>query len=149
MEKFREKEINPPTLRGLLRVRSKVTGRVFESEISIVADGRAKGVILTEVDSNKILSVEIASPCEERGRIRPAVIITDNSGRKVLHNLGRRVSRKRGREYFSLTGAPFDLFGQRICKTDYQVIIEKPCLGWGNLFYLQLDRDMNEERVLS
>jgi len=109
---------------GRLRIRQKTNGLVFERKIEIIPDGYLNKILMAEKGrGEKRISAEIRVDSDING-FSPSLVLANSDGREILYQLKRRVSRKTGEKYYSLSAPPSDILNNhKATKADFTVAI--------------------------
>jgi len=124
LETYEKKENLLPFL-GTLHIRRKTDGLIFEREINIIPDGYLNKILVAEkkIDGEKRISAEIRVDSDING-FSPSLVLANSDGREILYQLKRRVSRKTGEKYYSLSAPPSDILNNhKATKADFTVAI--------------------------
>jgi len=124
LETYEKKENLLPFL-GTLHIRRKTDGLIFEREIiEIIPDGYLNKILMAEKGrGEKRISAEIRVDLGIN-EFSPSVILANDDGREILYQLKRRVSRKTGEKYYSLSAPPSDILNNhKATKADFTVAI--------------------------
>ncbi|MBI2405848.1 hypothetical protein HYV21_02245 [Candidatus Microgenomates bacterium] len=113
------------TFSGVIRVEDKTNGLVFEGVVNLISDGRLDGVLLKEIEQEQQVLLALFRVDQSTEGFVPSAILTTHDGRRVLHELRRKVN-KQGEEYYALSGFPYDLERLRVGKSDFRVTLNNP-----------------------